>query len=175
MSRALWPLGYPHSPVYCGNLLIWTLIIPKLYILTSKWSHKLDIKPLRDCLKRSLKLCSIIASIELTLSCQFFYDRDPISKKQVWKIFTFFFFLPVLNTSWLIICHSCMHIQAITDTVMFVGTGIVLAAFSTVTDTVRLVRTGIVLAAFSTVTDTVRLVRTGIVLAAFRQHGHVVQ
>ena len=84
-------------------------------------------------------------------------------------MFYMFFFLPILSTSRLIICHSCIHLQAITDAVMFVGTGIVLAAFSTITDTVRLVRTGIVLAAFSTITDivTVRLVRTGTVLAAF--------
>ena len=85
------------------------------------------------------------------------------------KMFYIFFFLPVLSTSRLSICHSCIHLQAITDAVMFVRTGIVLAAFSTIIDTVRLVRTGIVLAAFSTVTDivTVRLVRTGTVLAAF--------
>ena len=84
-------------------------------------------------------------------------------------MFYMFFFLPILSTSRLIICHSCIHLQAITDAVMFVGTGIVLAAFSTITDTVRLVRTGIVLAAFSTITDivTVRLVKTGTVLAAF--------
>ena len=57
----------------------------------------------------------------------------PNFRKAGVKMFYMFFFLPILSTSRLIICHSCIHLQAITDAVMFVGTGIVLAVFSTIT------------------------------------------